>query len=95
MMLEHLVAEHPGVQTPWFTGSGWIERVGADALERLHNELHRQGEEHEGERRGDEPIELRPSVCRRTRCGAVAARADGLCVDHGAEYDAFGRRRSA
>ncbi len=32
-------------------------------------------------------IEVRPPTCRRSWCGATAARDDGLCVDHGAEMD--------
>lgn len=44
-LLQHLVDCHEGVHVPWFVGSGFIERLGRAQLERLHDELVRQGED--------------------------------------------------
>lgn len=91
-LLEHLVGSHPGAQMPWFTGSGWIERMRPDQLQRLHDELHHQGETHVELEVADPPATERAPVapvpkgpCSRPWCRALAARPDGLCLAHGAE----------
>lgn len=86
---------------PWFFnddyGGGWIEKMRREPLERLHDELHRQGEEHTDQPRVDslpvvdecELVKPLPAgskrKCRRSWCRALAARTDGLCRAHGAE----------
>jgi hypothetical protein len=91
----HLIADHPGADAPWWTGSEYLDSMRADALERLHTELHRQGEEHVDRRRGVEFIEVRSPVCRRSGCARPSPRADGLCDLHGDEQDRLRGRRSA
>lgn len=48
LLVAHLLASHPGVHHPWFSGSGYLRAMSEDALERLHAELVRQGEDCEG-----------------------------------------------
>lgn len=45
LLLNHLLSAHPGAHTPWFANSGYLGVMSADALERLHAELCRQGED--------------------------------------------------
>jgi hypothetical protein len=91
----HLAVCHPGANTPWFTGSGYIDMMSAGALDRLHDELHRQGEDHVVRPLAAEFIEVRSPVCRQTGCARPAPRADGLCDVHGDEQDRLRGRRSA
>ena len=88
----HLAADHSGAAAPWWMGSGYLEVMPARAVDRLHDELHRQGEEHEAKPRF---IKVRPAVCRRTGCAESTARTDGLCDRHGEEQDRLRGRRSA
>lgn len=92
---QHLIAVHPGAQAPWWVASGYLEVASADVVERLHDELHRQGESHDARVSATEFIKVRDAVCRRTGCATSAARSDGLCDRHGDQQDRLRGRRSA
>jgi hypothetical protein len=44
ILVHHLLSAHPGAHYPWFA-NGFLEVMPDDALERLHLELVRQGED--------------------------------------------------
>jgi hypothetical protein len=45
ILTNHLLSAHPGARVPWFALSGYLKVMSDDALERLHAELVRQGED--------------------------------------------------